>query len=111
MKLPGGEHAAVDIAKLRDYCLNPSHPRGRHKARVFASTLGLALADAEFLREKRLLAGREGEATKGEADEYGDRYIVDFELARDDRRAIVRSAWIIRRDERIPRLTSYVLLD
>jgi len=34
MKLPGGERANVDVAKLRDYCLNPTHPRGRHKARV-----------------------------------------------------------------------------
>ena len=31
----------VDLAKLRDYCLNEEHPRGRHKARVFRSRLGL----------------------------------------------------------------------
>jgi hypothetical protein len=37
MKLPNGEHAVVDSAKLREYCLNPHHARGRHKARVFAS--------------------------------------------------------------------------
>jgi hypothetical protein len=24
----------IDIRKLEDYCLDPSHPRGRHKARV-----------------------------------------------------------------------------
>lgn len=30
----------VDIAKLRDYCLNPLHDEGKHKARVFASALG-----------------------------------------------------------------------
>ena len=56
MKLPGAERAIVDIAKLRDYCLDPHHPRGRHKARVFASALGLTQADAEILREA-LLAG------------------------------------------------------
>ena len=50
MKLPGGELAVVEIAKLRDYCLNPSHPPGRHKARVFTAALNLGQADAEFLR-------------------------------------------------------------
>jgi hypothetical protein len=40
MNLPGGGDAIVDIAKLRDYCLDSRHPRGRHKARVFAATLG-----------------------------------------------------------------------
>ena len=49
MKLPAGGNAVVDVAKIRDYCLNPAHPRGRHKARVFASTLGLTPTDAEFL--------------------------------------------------------------
>src|SRR5579863_7959177 len=28
MKLPGGDQAIVDIAKLRDYCLSPGHARG-----------------------------------------------------------------------------------
>jgi hypothetical protein len=40
MKLPNGDQAVVDIAKLRDYCLNKDHLRGRHKARVFAAVLG-----------------------------------------------------------------------
>ncbi len=51
MRLPRGERATVDFVKLRDYCLNPLHPRGRHKARGFASVLGLKRADAGFLRE------------------------------------------------------------
>ncbi len=29
MRMPGADKAVVDIAKLRDYCLNPLHPRGR----------------------------------------------------------------------------------
>jgi hypothetical protein len=54
MKLPGGEQAVVDIAKLRDYCLSERHARGRHKARVFASRLGLARQDADILAEALL---------------------------------------------------------
>lgn len=112
MKLPSGEHAIVEVAKLRDYCLNPLHPRGRHKARVFMSALGLTSADAEFLREELLRAAREADAVMGDADEYGERYTIDFGLARNVRRAMVRSTWMVRRGERFPRLTScYVLLN
>uniref|UniRef100_Q02B59 DUF6883 domain-containing protein n=1 Tax=Solibacter usitatus (strain Ellin6076) TaxID=234267 RepID=Q02B59_SOLUE len=78
MQLPGGDNAIVEIAKLREYCLDPQHPRGRHKARVFAAALGLAQADAESLREALLGAAREADALVGESDEYGDRFTVDF---------------------------------
>jgi len=97
MKQPEGEHAVVEIAKLRDYCLSPSHPRRPHKARIFAPVLGLTQADAEFLREELLHAARESSAIRGDADEFGERYVVDFNLARNDLRAALRSAWIIRR--------------
>jgi Domain of unknown function (DUF6883) len=53
MKLPNGEKAIVDIGKLLDYCLNLAHPRGRNKARVFAS-VGIQKADAEDLRSALL---------------------------------------------------------
>ena len=51
MKLPNADQAIIDIAKLRDYCLNPQHPRGQHKARVFRSALGLDESNAEELRQ------------------------------------------------------------
>jgi hypothetical protein len=47
MKLPNAERAVVDIRKLRDYCLNPTSPRGQTKARVFSAALGLGSADAQ----------------------------------------------------------------
>ena len=112
MKLPDGHRALVDTAKLRDYCLDPAHPRGRFKARVFTSALGLTQADAEFLRRQLLVAARQGDATLAALDEYGERYTIDFDLANGARRARIRSAWIILRGEGIPRLIScYVLLD
>ena len=80
MKLPGAERAVVDMAKLRGYCLNPSHPRGRHKARVFAAALGLTAADADLLREALLIAALHHKATLGERDDYGQRYVLDFQM-------------------------------
>jgi hypothetical protein len=40
------------MAKLRSYSLSPQHKEGRHKARVFASTLSLGVSDAEWLAEQ-----------------------------------------------------------
>jgi hypothetical protein len=54
--LPRAEHALVDLGKLRDYCLSPIHPRGRHKARVFRAALGLNPSDAAWLRTAILAA-------------------------------------------------------
>jgi hypothetical protein len=31
MKMPDGDAAIVDRQKLTGYCLNPAHPRGKHK--------------------------------------------------------------------------------
>jgi hypothetical protein len=110
MKLPNSERAVVDIEKLRAYCLNPAHVRGRHKARVFSSKLELSAADAEWLRNALLAAANEQEAMAGEEDQYGRRYLIDFAIARANKRALVRSAWIVRRSEDFPRLTSCYIL-
>jgi hypothetical protein len=58
MKLPKPEKAYLDLAKVRDYCLNPEHPRGRHKARVFEEALGLTAEHAEELRDALLMPFR-----------------------------------------------------
>ena len=41
MTLPHAENAVVDTRKLRDYCLNPEHDEGKHKAALFAAALGM----------------------------------------------------------------------
>lgn len=63
MKLPNAELAFIDIDKLRDYCLSKSHPRGRHKARVFTEALGLGEGDAEVLQAALQEAAIMAEAT------------------------------------------------
>ncbi len=110
MKLPNADRAVVEIEKLRDYCLSSSHPRGRHKARVFVTALGITADDAEELRQAILSAVLTEDATPTERDEYGQRFVVDFLMRRHGKEAVVRSSWIIRRGEDVPRLTScYVL--
>src|SRR3954453_5560411 len=110
MKLPNAELAEVDLRKLNEYCLSPSHPVGKHKAAVFRAALGLTASEAQALREWILQAAVEGQAVFERSDEFGDRYRLDFEIATPVGRATVRSAWIIRAGEDFPRLTTcYVL--
>ena len=109
MKLPNGHRAIVEIRKLLEYCLNSQHPGGRNKARVFAS-VGIREAGAEELRTALLAAARDAEAEIGLANVHGQRYIVDFDLVRHGRAVRIRSAWIVRAGDDLPRLTScYVL--
>lgn len=106
MRLPNGERATVELRKLRDYCLNPDSPRGRHKARVFAAALGLTTEDAPMLQAKLREIARTGDATRGEVDLYGQRYTIDVEMVTEVGKAMIRSCWILLRAKAVPRLTT-----
>ena len=102
----------VDLAKLRDYCLSVDHPRGRGKARVFRSRLGLEARDSVWLRDVSIdaVATRRSELRETGADQYRRRFVLDFEVATAAGTAMVRPAWMIRTREDILRLvTCYVL--
>lgn len=58
MKLPNADRAIVDVAKLRDYCLNPNHEEGKHKARVFAASLGPSCAQCGVDTRTIIQSGR-----------------------------------------------------
>jgi hypothetical protein len=108
--IPHADRAEVSLAKLRDYCLNPLHDEGKHKARVFASALGITAADAGALRNRLLEAVKTHDAQIGPRDAYGQRYTVDLQVEWGGRRAIIRSGWILEHGSDVPRLTScYVL--
>ncbi len=51
MKIPHAERAIVEIGKLRDYCLDPEHSDGKHKAHQFYVMLGITADDADALRD------------------------------------------------------------
>lgn len=104
MKMPGGDAAIVDRQKLTGYCLNPEHPRGKHKARVFA-TLDFTAENADELRAA-LLTAATADAQPVASDRFGDRYVIEFEIRGPRRSGVVKSTWIVRRGETAPRLTS-----
>lgn len=110
MKLPNADRAIVDAQKITLYCLNPDHEEGQHKARLFRSLLGIDLGNAQLLLDALHRAALDGDAIAGRRDSYGDRYVIDFELSGPVGLATIRSAWIIRTGEDVPRLvTCYIL--
>ena len=110
MKIPGAAQAVIDTRKLAEYALSLEHPRGRHKARVFQSALGVSMGDAAELEMRIREAVTEEDCTVGERDRFGQRFTVDFRWTRQGRTATVRTTWIVRAGEDFPRLTScYVL--
>ena len=60
MKLSNGDNAVIPMDKLTEYCLNPNHSSGKHKARVFASALGITAEKAEDLSALIARAAVEG---------------------------------------------------
>ena len=106
MRMPGGEIAIVDREKLTGYCLNPEHPRGKHKARVFATALGFTAQNADELHTALLEAAATMDSQPARSDNYGDRYIIEFKIRGPRGAGVVRSTWIVRRGESVPRLTS-----
>ena len=73
MKLPGASRAVIDPRKIQEYCLSFDHPRGKHKARVFHSALGLTNENTAEL-EMRIREALETEpCSAGAHDRFGRR--------------------------------------
>ncbi|AUT04239.1 hypothetical protein CLI64_06240 [Nostoc sp. CENA543] len=104
--LPNAENAVVDIRKLRDYCLNPEHSTGKHKARLFSSIFGMTRDDAEELHHILLEIVTAHEVKLGRDDEFGQRYTLDFTLEWKGRSGLIRSAWILEHGSITPKLTT-----
>jgi hypothetical protein len=108
--IPNAVNAIVDIRKLKDYCLNPRHEIGRYKARVFASAHDISIENAAELAEILLIAVKSKDAKIRKIDKFGPRYNVDFEWQRGEKKATIRSCWIIKKDTGIPHLTTCFVL-
>ncbi len=97
--------------KLRSYALNPEHPTGKNKARVFESALGFTQKDAANLEKQIREQVKTCEWKDAGESAFGVKYTVDVKiLGNNGKTAIVRTGWIVERGGSDPRLTSaYVL--
>jgi hypothetical protein len=110
--LPHAADAVIAAAKLRDYTLNPDHPDGGPKARVFAAVFGYSRQDWPQLREALLAAIQEAPAMARAGTAWGQLYDVSVTITGVNGRAHrVRTGWIVRPDDPRPHLvTCYVQL-
>jgi hypothetical protein len=110
MRLPNDDRAIIDERKIREYCLNPEHDEGKHKAQLFRELLGFSQEDAARLTSLLRQAASQRDAVLGFADRYGQRFVIDFEAVGPAGTVQLRSAWIVRVGERVPRLvTCYIM--
>jgi hypothetical protein len=102
--MPHADEAHIDSRKLTDYALNPDHPVGRNKARVFESTTGFTRDNHDSLLEQLHAGVRTYPAELGKADQYGQRYTVDIPVQGPGGEATVRTGWLLEKGSNVPRL-------
>jgi hypothetical protein len=108
-KLPNGHRAIIDYAKIERYLLDPTHRTGRHKARVFASALGLSAVNSHLLEDALRQAAENEDVVRQDDVPHGVQYVIDHVMSVNRRSATIRSTWIILGSEDTPRLvTAYV---
>ncbi|MEL7357521.1 MAG: DUF6883 domain-containing protein [Cyanobacteria bacterium J06560_6] len=105
MKLQNGRSAIIPMEKLLNYCLNSKHPSGKHKAKVFASALGITAQNAEDLRELIRRAAIEGDVIQQADTSFGQTWKVDW-LVPGDEEIILRTLWETTTTAPNPRLIS-----
>ncbi len=105
MKLPNGAQAQISMDKLIGYCLNPNHPTGKHKARVFASALAITTENADDLLALIQIAAVEGEVVQQSTTEFGELFKVDW-IIPDTANIKLRTIWEVTPNQPHPRLIS-----
>ena len=90
--------------------MNPRHLIGKHKARVFTSTLGIGKNDAEMLKEEIIKEMEHTEIEWAHEDQFGKRFSADLAIHLNNRNARIRTIWIIEVNSKIPQhVTCYVI--
>ena len=111
-KLPNIDKATINPNKLIGYALNPNHPVGGNKAKVFEKALGYNQSNADDLMKQIYAKLPQSEAILGKLDQYGQRYTVDILITGPNGNTVyVRTGWIIKTNSDIPELTTLYIND
>jgi hypothetical protein len=107
VKLPAADRAVIESAKIRDYLLSSEHPVGRAKAHFFQA-LGFGQPDWPQLQEALRTLARTGDAGLGEANAFGQKYVVRGMLQGPTGAGEAVTVWIVLQGEAVPRfVTAY----
>lgn len=105
--LPNADQALVDEDKLSGYALNPQHPLGQHKARVFQAALGIGQDDWEYLRDQILAAIPTAAVATVRVISFGTLYDVPILVeGLNGQTHEVTTAWFVANDDDRPKLVS-----
>lgn len=113
VKLPYGNQVKRQqlIEKLTTYCLNFEHKEGKNKARLFKTKLGIVLENQYLLVAALMAIAIHNELDDQTTSEYGNKYVIDFNLTTEAGTSKIRSCWIVRFGETYPRLTTVYPID
>ncbi|MBA3509483.1 MAG: hypothetical protein H0T19_05265 [Thermoleophilaceae bacterium] len=105
-RVPRADEAVIPEGKLARYALDPDHPRGHHKARVFSAALGIEQTDWRYLRDQLIESLTEAPVLATRITPFGVLYetlvLVD---GLNGTTAPVAAIWIVENDHP-PRLVS-----
>lgn len=105
--MPNVDNATINPKKITESALNPEHPVGGNKAKVFESALGYNQSNADDLMRQIYDKLPSNEAVLGKLDQYGQRYTVDIPITGPNGKTVnVRTGWIIKSDSNVPELTT-----
>lgn len=105
--LPNAQQAEINASKVRDYVLSLEHETGRHKARVFASALGIDREHWRYLRDQIRAQVQHAQVSEVRAGQFGMRYSVPILVeGLNGQTHEVITAWIVEIDDARPRLTT-----
>ncbi len=95
MKLPNGNKANLGN-KIENYCLNFNHQKGKNKATLFQSKLGITLENVDILKNAIKQAALNESVIIRQINEYGIHYNMKFFLKTNVGESLILVAWIIR---------------
>ncbi|HVQ36135.1 MAG TPA: DUF4157 domain-containing protein [Pyrinomonadaceae bacterium] len=104
--LNNAENGVINPNKIINYALDPDHPIGGNKAKVFKSALGYDRSNSQGLVDQIRNGVKEIPATPQLADKWGTRFAVDIPVKGPSGNAVVRTGWIYDPGSDVPRLTS-----
>jgi hypothetical protein len=107
MRIPNADGAIIAREKIVEYLLNLDHPDGGSKAALLTHCGFSADRPSELenaLREQHLPL----EARAGKPSAFSEKFEIIGPLVGPLDRVMVRSIWIIRHGERVPRLITLV---
>lgn len=100
MVLPHFQRAVIPIEKLRDYALEMNHPKGKHKATLFKSELGIELHHAEAFRELLRAGLATAPAYEGKTTSYGKHWTTYHKIVGlNASTRVVTVAWIFKTEQ------------